>query len=60
MHLYGRPLEKQRQLKSQPSLKIFNKNNSNNNNKCGVLINGSGYIFSIITVTDGLAINSWG
>ena len=29
MHLNGGPLEKQRQLKSQPSLKTFNNNNSN-------------------------------
>ena len=32
MYLNGGPLEKQRQLKSQPSLKIFNTNNNNNNN----------------------------
>ena len=30
MHLNVGPLEKQRQLKSQPSLKIFNDNNNNN------------------------------
>ena len=28
---YGQPHEKQRQLKSQPSLKILNNNNNNNN-----------------------------
>ena len=31
MYLNGGPLEKQRELKSQPFLKIFNNNNNNNN-----------------------------